>query len=82
MPERVKVVVVRLAVVSWIMSAGVVRSLAVHAQACAAVAVLPVVITRVHVPVVPEWKEPAVAPPTKVVSLHPPLDVKVVPVEE
>jgi hypothetical protein len=37
-----------------------------------------VVSVTVHVPVVPEWKEPARAPPTSVELLHP-LAVKVVP---
>ena len=57
-------VVVVLAVCE-ITSATVVRSFAVQCQPVGAVALLPIVTTTVHVPVVPDTNVPAVAPPTR-----------------
>lgn len=75
-PDNVKVEVVVAVCVTK--SAEVVRSLALHAQPCGAV--IPGVITTVHVPVVPDLKEPAVAPPTRV-EFEQPDAVKVEPFE-
>lgn len=73
------VAVVVLVAVCLIVSEGVVRSFAKHAQPFGAVAEPPIVIVTVHVPVVPDVNEPAVAPPTRAVSEQPALDVNFVP---
>ena len=74
----VTVAVVVVLALCEIKFAGVVLSLAEHAQPVAAVAEFPIVIVTVHVPVVPLAKVPPVAPPTKV-ELEQPEAVNVVP---
>lgn len=78
MPLKDAVVVV--VAVWFIVSAGVVRSLARQAHPFVAAGESPIVTVKLHVPLVPLTKLPAEAPPTRVVAAQVLTErVKVVP---